>query len=142
LVDEMLKPKELQEEHRASSTDVVLKFIECINAGDPERLMSLQTEDFTFIDYSGDAYHGRQGWQDYFSAYPEYTIHVEHIITSGDGVAILGRTTGSHVSPEVEEIWTILWTAEIWGDLVAEWRIYSDVHEVRKKDQASRQQEK
>jgi ketosteroid isomerase-like protein len=114
---------------------VALKFVEVINAGDSEALIKLQTEDFTLIDMGGNIYRGRDGWQDYFSAYPKYRIHVHHVLASGNGVAIIGKTTGSHVPPEVEEKETVLWTAEIRGSLVAEWRIYSDIEEAEKKAQ-------
>ncbi len=110
---------------------VTLKFIERINARDPEGLMALQTEDFTFISYSEEVYVGKDGWHDYFSSYPEYKIHVEKLITSGNGVAVIGHTTGCHVGPAVEERWTILWTAQVRDGLVVQWRIYSDVEEVR-----------
>jgi len=118
---------------------VALRFVEVINAGDPEALMKLQTEDFTLIDMAGDVYRGRDGWQDYFSSYPRYKIHVQHVLSSGNGVGIIGKTTGSHVPPEVEEKETVLWTAEIRDGLVAEWRIYSDIEEVKKKAQESHQ---
>ena len=114
---------------------IALKFVEIINAGDSEELIKLQTEDFTFIDMAGDVFRGRDGWQGYFSAYPKYKIHVQHVLMSGKGVAILGKTTGSHVPPEVEEKETVLWTAEIRDGLVAEWRIYSDIKEAEKKAQ-------
>lgn len=111
---------------------VTLKFVGVINAGDSEALIKLQTEDFTLIDMAGDVFRGRDGWQDYFSAYPKYKIHVQHVLTSGDGVAIIGKTTGSHVPSEVEEKELVLWTADIRNGLVAEWRIYSDINEVQK----------
>jgi ketosteroid isomerase-like protein len=114
---------------------VALKFVEVINAGDSEELVKLQTEDFTLIDMAGDVFRGRDGWQDYFSTYPKYKIHVQHVLTSGNGVAIIGKTTGSHVPPEVEEKETVLWTAEVRDGLVAEWRIYSDIEKVKKKEQ-------
>ena len=114
---------------------IALRFVEIINAGDSEELIKLQTEDFTFIGMSGDVYRGRDGWQGYFSAYPKYKIHVQHVLLSGNGVAIVGKTTGSHVPPEVEEKETVLWTAEIRDGLVAEWRIYSDIEETKKKAQ-------
>jgi hypothetical protein len=116
-----------------NAKSVALKFVEIINAGDSEALIKLQTEDFTLIDMAGEVYRGRDGWQDYFSAYPKYKIHVQHVLTSGDGVAIIGKTTGSHVPPEVEEKETVLWTAEIRDNLVSEWRIYSNIEEARKK---------
>ena len=118
---------------------IVLKFVKVINAGDSEGLIKLQTEDFTLIDMAGDVYRGRDGWQGYFSAYPKYKIHVQHVLLSGNCVAIIGKTTGSHVSPEVEAEETVLWTAEIRDDLVAEWRIYSDIEEAKKKAQKQEQ---
>jgi ketosteroid isomerase-like protein len=111
--------------------DAVLKYVEAINTRDSQALMALQTEDFTFIDYEGHTYVGRNGWQDYFASYPEYKIHVNKVINSGNGVAIIGRTTGSHVGSKVEARWTILWTAKVREGLIAEWHIYSDVEEVR-----------
>ena len=42
-------------------------------------------------------------------------------------MAIIGKTTGSQVPPEIEEEETVLWTAEIRGGLVAEWRLYTDI---------------
>jgi ketosteroid isomerase-like protein len=89
----------------------------------------------------GDVYRGRDGWHDYFSAYPKYRIHVHRVLTSGNGVAIIGKTTGSHVSPEVETKETVLWTAETRDGLVAEWRIYSDIEEAMKKAQEAHQSE-
>jgi len=118
---------------RDNAKSVALKFVEIINAGDSEALIKLQTEDFALIDMAGDVYRGRDGWQGYFSAYPKYKIHVQHVLTSGDGVAIIGKTTDSHVPPEVEEKETVLWTAEIRGGLVAEWRIYSDIEKAKKR---------
>lgn len=123
----------------AALRSVALGFVECINTGDPKALMAHQTEDFAFIDMSGEVTWGRQGWEDYFTSYPDYRIHVERVLIGGEGVAIIGRTTGSHIPPEIEEQETVLWTAEIRGGLVAEWRIYTDIEEARKKAEASRQ---
>jgi len=124
---------------RDNAKFVALKFVEVINAGDSEGLIKLQTEDFTFIDMGGDVYRSRDGWQNYFSSFPKYKIHVQHVLLSGNGVAIIGKTTGSHIPPEVEEKETVLWTAEIRDGLVAEWRIYSDIEEAKKKTQKSHQ---
>ena len=115
----MSKPEELK--------SVALKFVEAINAGDSVALIKLQTEDFTLIDVEGDVYRGRDGWQDYFSTYPKYKIHVQHILAGSNGVAIIGKTTGSQIPPEIEEKETVLWTAEIRNGLVAEWRLYTDI---------------
>ena len=126
---------------RDNAKSVALKFVKVINAGDSEELIKLQTEDFTLIDMAGNVYRGRDGWQDYFSSFPKYKIHVKHVLMSGNGVAIIGKTTGSHVPPEVEEKETVLWTAETRDGIVAEWRIYSDVEEAKKKMQESHQEQ-
>ena len=74
---------------------VALKFVEVINAGDSEALIKLQTEDFNLIDMEGDVYRGRDGWKSYFSAYPEYKIHVQNVLTSGNGASLdRGRSVG------------------------------------------------
>ena len=105
---------------------VAMDFVESINNGDSEALIKLQTESFTLIDSDGGVFRGRDGWEGYFSAYPKYRMHVQCILTGGNGVAIIGKTTGSHVPPEIEEKETVLWTAEIRDGLVAEWRLYTD----------------
>ena len=112
---------------------VALKFVEIINKGDSKELIKLQTEDFTLIDMQGDTYKGRDDWKSYFTTYPKYKIHTKHILTSGNNIAIIGKTTGSHIPPKLEEQETVLWTAEIRDGLVAQWRIYSDINEIKKK---------
>jgi ketosteroid isomerase-like protein len=106
---------------------VAMEFVEAINNGDSKALIKLETEDFTLIDADGDVCRGRDGWEDYFSAYPKYRIHVQHVLTGGNGVAIIGKTTDSQVAREIEEKETVLWTAEIRDGLVAEWRLYTDI---------------
>jgi len=137
----MSKPKHRESVDPSAKAEalksVALKFVEVINAGDPEGLIKLQTEDFTLIDMAGDVTRGQDGWPGYFSSFPNYKIHVRQLLTGGNGVAIIGKTTGSHVPPEVEEKETVLWTAEIRDGLVAEWRIYSDIEEAKKKAQES-----
>jgi hypothetical protein len=70
-----------------------------LNIGVKNTFARVQTEDFTLIDMAGDIYRGRDGWQGYFSAYPKYKIRVQAVLTSNNGVAIIGKTTGSHVPP-------------------------------------------
>jgi uncharacterized protein (TIGR02246 family) len=112
-----------------NSEDIARAFVERINARDADGLAELMTEDFTFVDYEGDAYAGRgqmrEGFAEYFQKFPEYKIHVHTVCRSGNDVALIGRTTGSHVGPEVEAAETVIWIAEIDGGLVSSWRIYA-----------------
>jgi len=112
-----------------SPVSVALAFVEKINAHDLDGLTKMLTEDHLFIDYRGNEERGRalirEGWAGYFTAYPDYRIHVDHVLTAGDAVALVGRTTGSHVDPAVEANELVVWTADIDHGKVAEWRIYA-----------------
>ena len=111
--------------------DVVLDYVAGINRGDSQRLAGLTAAEFTFTDMEGDMYVVRDReaiakfWDDYFTPYPDYRIYVQNVLVGGDGVAILGQTTGSHLAAEIEAREKVLWIAEVRDGLVAEWRIYS-----------------
>jgi 3-methyladenine DNA glycosylase AlkD/ketosteroid isomerase-like protein len=117
--------------------DIALQFVEHINERDLDGLTELMTEEHTFIDIAGCVHQGREmmrdGWAEYFTACPEYTIYVSQIIVVGDTVVLFGSTTGSHLHlpPEAEFRDTAIWTAKIENDRVAEWRIYDDTEKVR-----------
>ena len=116
--------------------DVALEFVERINAGDLEGLTALMTEDHTFVDLAGDIERGREvmreGWAGYFSAFPEYTIHVSRVAALGNVVIIIGGTTGSQIPPEIEARESVIWAARIEDGLVAEWHIvYADTEKVK-----------
>ena len=110
---------------------VALSFVDSINSGDLEGIASLTARRYKFTDSAGRVYvfdgeeAVKQSWNEYLSAYPEYKIHVQQVLTSGKGVAILGRTSGSHVPPEIERGELVLWVAEFEKGFVSEWRIYS-----------------
>jgi ketosteroid isomerase-like protein len=110
---------------------IALKFVECINNQDIEGLVSLMTEGFTMIAYEGKLETGRElmkeGFQGYFTDFPEYKIHISKVARSGDDIAIIGKTTGSHISPEIDAKETVIWTAKVEDNLVSEWRIFSDL---------------
>lgn len=63
----------------------------------------------------------------------KYKTHVQHVLVCGNGVSIINKTMNSHIPPDVEAHETALWTAEIRDNLVAEWRIYSDIEEAEQK---------
>ena len=128
------EPPTLKEDcmHTSNSEKIALEFVECINNQDLEGLVSLMTEDHTFIGHEeGDVAVGlermREGFRGYFSEYPEYKIHVSKVTRSGNDIAIIGSTTGSHIPPEIEAKETVIWIAKIKGDLVSEWRIFTDL---------------
>jgi hypothetical protein len=117
---------------KEDSKSVTLKFIDCINSGDSKGLKALQTEDFALIDMEGEVTVGRDGWEGYFTDYPDYKIHIEKILYCGNDVAIIGKTTGSHLDPKIEVLETVLWLADIEGKLIRKWQIYSNLDEAKK----------
>ena len=119
-----------------NSEEIALKFVDRINAQDANGLAKLMTENFKFIDYGGNIYQGRErmrdGFAEYFSSYPKYKIHVEKICLSGNDVAFIAKTAGSHVPAELEEKETLVFIAQIENGLVAEWRIYTDLEKSKR----------
>ncbi|UCG42889.1 MAG: nuclear transport factor 2 family protein [candidate division WOR-3 bacterium] len=114
---------------------LVLEFVDRINRQDEHALRRLMHPDFAFIDCEGDACRWadrmRDGFRVYFDAYPDYLIHVDKLVNSGeDGVLVIGRTTGSHIKPETEVRETVVWKADIRDGLVCERRIYADTDAV------------
>ena len=115
-----------------SPTSTALKLVQYINEGDLEGIASVTSDEYTFTDIPGRVYIFRgkeaikRSWEAYLSAFPNYRIHVHRVLKGGKGVAIIGRTTGSHVPPAIEDKSTVLWIAEVEDGLVPEWRIYSD----------------
>lgn len=108
-----------------SPRTVVTEFIECVNNGDVRGLNSHISDGIVFTDIQGRVYLEPEFMENYVKAYPNYRIHVQHILQGGDGVAVIGSTSGSHVSPGIEENEILIWTADIKKDLISTWRIYS-----------------
>ncbi len=118
------------------STDpktVVLQFNECINNRDLENLVALMTEDHTFIDASGDALHGceemKNAWKTFFEQYPGYRNIFSYVESRGDFVIMIGRSECTEGSLRGSAIWT----AVVENGRVAEWCVYEDSEEIRKK---------
>lgn len=109
-----------------SPRSIVLRFIDVVNQGDLEGIASFMSEEVVFTDILGRVYQEKDFMENYLSAFPDYKIHVHHTLQGGNGVAIFGKTSGSHVPPEIEEQGWLVWTAEIKGGLISEWRIYSN----------------
>jgi ketosteroid isomerase-like protein len=110
----------------------VIGFIDAINRGDVGRLASLMAPDHrlqvlkeppvTGRDANRDAWHG------YMTAFPDYVIYPDRLVHRGDEVAVLGRTTGSHLGlPDHEERQlTVIWRATVRDGLLTLWQIIED----------------
>jgi hypothetical protein len=108
-----------------SSRTIVEEFIKYVNNGDVDKLNSYISDDIVFTDIQGRVYLEPEFMENYLQTYPDYRIHIEHILQGGDGVAVIGFTSGSHVAADIEENEILLWTAQVNKDLITTRRIYS-----------------
>lgn len=115
--------------------DVVLSFVECINAHHVEGLCLLLSEDHLFIDSLGQSVRGREkvreAWSRYLTWFPDYTISIRDAFLKEEAVALFGTASGTYSSQGVslkENHWEIpaAWKATVTGGLVAEWQVYAD----------------
>ncbi len=110
-----------------------LQFNEYINKQDIDGLSSLMTEDHVFVDRVGKGDKGNEsmtkGWKGFFEMFPEYKNTFIRIQSQDDLVVIYGYAIWKKGS----ERDYVIWTAKIENDLVAEWRIYEDKEENKKK---------
>jgi uncharacterized protein (TIGR02246 family) len=121
--------------------EVVLAFMEKINAGDVEGLCALMTEDHVFIDALGERFVGRErmreAWKGYYSVIPDYKVSHEEILPKGAMVAVFGTARGTFApegAKKKENFWEIpaAWMAVVRDGKVAQWRVYADNQPVRK----------
>lgn len=112
---------------------IALKFNECINARNLTGLAEMMTEDHTFIDIPGEVHESRNtmilGWFNFFKTYPDYRNNFTHITIQGEKVVMIGFSECSYEPLDGPAIWT----ATIRDELVAEWKIYEDTPENRKR---------
>jgi hypothetical protein len=117
--------KEVKAMNDLSPRSVVLQFIEIVNKGDLDGIASFVSDGVIFTDILGRVYQEKNFMENYLSNFPDYKIHVHHALQGGNGAAIFGKTSGSHVAPEIENQEWLVWTAEVEDGLITEWRIYS-----------------
>jgi len=113
---------------------LTMRFNECINARDLEGLTRLMADNHTFIDTAGTAFIGksacREAWRGFFDSCPEYRNVFEAFVSLGNRITIVGHSVCPGLSalegPE-------LWTAVVTEEYLAEWRVYKDTPEERRR---------
>jgi len=112
---------------------IVHAFNNCINNQDIDGLATLMSEDHIFIDRDGSSHgpksHMVAGWKQFFEMFPLYKNTFDEIKASENRVYVLGFAYWS----EKEPYDPVIWTAKIENNLIAEWRVYEDTGENRKK---------
>jgi ketosteroid isomerase-like protein len=122
-------------------TEVVLAFMERINAGDVDGIVALLTDDHVFVDGLGNRVVGKEkmrgGWKYYFSMFPDYRVSHEEVFADRDVVAVFGSATGTLAVKGAlpkENHWEApaAWKAVVRDGKIAEWRVYCDNQPARK----------
>ncbi len=112
---------------------IALQFNDSIGNQDLDGLGRLMTEDHVFIDRDGNVSRPKdvmlKGWAQFFDMFPKYKNTFERVESRDNLVIILGFAYWSEENRHDPAIWT----ATILNDLVAEWHIYYDTQENRKK---------
>ena len=119
-----------------SPVEVVRAFVAGINAGDPNTLRELMTEDHTFTDARGNSFFGsekmRAGWQHFFHVYPGYQINIAHTFEEGNQVALFGDASGGwRNNDSIHPLrWTIpaAWLAEVDKEQIKGWTVFCDTN--------------
>jgi ketosteroid isomerase-like protein len=116
-------------------TETVLRFLECINQRDADKLAEMMTEDHVSIDSLGQSVRGcekmRAGWRGYYAFCQDYWVSHEEILARGNFVAVFGAAGGTIAADgklPSEKKWRTpaAWLAIVENGLVKEWRVYAD----------------
>lgn len=120
-------------ERQADPETVALQFNDCINHRDLEGLLERMTDTHTFIDGADNMIEGkracRQSWADFFARWPDYRNIIRNVTADGSAVVMQGRSACSDKRLNTKAIWT----ARIQGGKVAEWRVYLDTPQNRRR---------
>jgi hypothetical protein len=112
---------------------IALQFNECISNQDIDGLGGLMADDHVFIDREGNITRSKESmvksWSKFFDIFPGYKNTFERVESRNGLVMMLGFAYWSEKNQHDPAIWM----ATIVNDLVAEWHIYYDTEENRKK---------
>lgn len=112
---------------------IAVEFNNCITNHDSACLASLMTDDHVFIDRDGNVHRSKEfmvnAWIKFFEQFPNYKNTFTRIESREDRAVMLGYAYWSEPNRHDPAIWT----AEIVGGLVAEWHIYYDTAQNRRR---------
>ncbi len=111
----------------------VLMFNEFINGRSADGLSGLMTDNHLFVDREGNSHNTKSDmlkcWAEFFRLFPDYRNSFNRIESHDNFVVVRGYAFWSAENPYDPAIWT----AKVENDLVAEWCIFEDSEENRKK---------
>jgi ketosteroid isomerase-like protein len=103
-------------------------FLAAVNSHDISALTALLADDHVFVDSLGNRVQGARsmeaGWRGYLAMCPDYWIHADQVIASGETVVAVGEAGGT--IDGVAWRTPAAWKAVIRDGQVAEWRVFAD----------------
>jgi ketosteroid isomerase-like protein len=114
---------------------VVEEYIRRINDHDVDGIIDLMHADFQFVNSAGDKFKGRgfmrQEWRKQFERYPDFHIHVDHVMESSEGVGIFGSAEGTYEAPGEdpdENHWLVpaAWFGVVRDGKIVLWQVFGD----------------
>ena len=93
-------PAETNDDDDRGPRATALAFLDRINAHDVDGIVGLLSDEYQFVNSSGDQFSGRQfmreTWADQFAKHPDFRIRVQTTIADEQGVAIFGFAEGTY----------------------------------------------
>ena len=113
-------------------SDMVLRFVHFINDHNLKGLGSLLAKDHVYIDVDGRPTKGHDRildlWKNCFEHDPDYRIKIQLYMTQNDRVIMFGRIDSATTSAK-----SLLWSVTTVDQLIAEWHVFEDTTQNRKK---------
>ena len=114
-----------------TNRELIMAFVDAINARAPDALAGLMSDDHTFIDAHGNEVTGREqmiaGWRGYFEWFPDYRIEVTQIFENGYYFGMFGYASGSFKG-KADASWRLpaAWKALVKDGHVSLWQVFAD----------------
>jgi hypothetical protein len=115
------------------NTELINKFNNFINTQNIIGMQKLMTVDHIFIDSENNIVRSKENclkaWDKFFKLFPDYKNVFVTMMEKGSSIIIEGYSTCSEVKLNGKAIWS----TKIINNKIAEWRVYEDSPDNRKK---------
>ncbi len=126
--------------------DLILEFLDRINAHDVDGIASFLATDLVFIDAHDHVHRGKQmmreAWAEYFILFPDYKIEVEDVLEQENRLAIFGYASATYKGPApgLSNFWRLpaAWKAVVSEGKIKLWQVYCDykiIYDIIQKNQ-------